>query len=114
MNIRPRLSNVSVGWDEVGVAHPSSAINRNRWRVVRRAVLERDQHRCRSCGCAGKLEVDHVIALADGGASYDLGNLQVLCRSCHISKTVAENRARRPVSPAVEAWHTLVRELLDR
>ena len=56
--------------------------------------------------------MDHRIPLDDGGAPYDLGNLQVLCRGCHIRKTAGENRARPPVAPEVEAWRQLVEELL--
>ena len=87
-------------------------INHSRWRVVRKVVLERDGYRCRSCRYAGKLEVDHVVALADGGDPWAPDNLQTLCRPCHIKKTAAENRARRPVPQEVEAWHLLVAELL--
>ena len=53
--------------------------------------------RCRECKRhmpACDLEVDHVVALADGGADYD-GNVQVLCKSCHVIKTQRENASRR-------------------
>lgn len=40
------------------------------------------------------LEVDHVIPLRDGGDDSP-SNLQLLCKSCHCEKTVAENKARR-------------------
>ena len=83
-------------------------INRSRWRVVRKVVLERDGYRCRSCGCAGKLEVDHVVALADGGDTWASDNLQTLCRRCHIKKTANENRQRIPKAPEVIAWDNLV------
>ena len=87
-------------------------LDRRRWAHVRRVVLDRDRYRCQSCGVAGRLEVDHIIPLADGGARWDLSNLQTLCRSpCHFAKTAAENRTRRPVSPAVERWRELVEEL---
>ena len=38
------------------------------------------------CLRPGRLEVHHVIPLADGGATdpYDLANLRTLCRDCHI------------------------------
>ncbi len=52
---------------------------------IRRAVLARDQYRCRSCGSQSYLELDHIIPLSRGGAtSYE--NLQVLCRYCNLSK----------------------------
>ena len=35
-------------------------------------------------------DVDHIIALRDGGTSRD-DNLQALCHTCHSHKTVKEN-----------------------
>lgn len=32
----------------------------------------------------GRLEVHHKKPVAQGGAWYDLENLEVLCRGCHI------------------------------
>ena len=79
---------------------------------MRRRALERDRWRCRGCGRAGRLEVDHIEPLAEGGAVYDLTNLQALCRHCHIEKTRGENLARRPVPPEVRKWRDLVAELV--
>ena len=58
---------------------------------IRRRVLQRDAYRCQHCGRAGRLEVDHIRRVADGGAELELDNLQALCRTCHIAKTVKEN-----------------------
>lgn len=87
-------------------------LNRRRWALLRRQVLDRDGWRCRQCGRAGRLEVDHVQALEDGGDPWAPDNLQTLCRQCHIRKTARENRARRSVSPEARAWRLLVDELL--
>lgn len=83
--------------------------DRKRWELVRREALDRDGWRCQQlradgkrCGRAGRLEVDHIRPLAQGGAEYDLGNLQTLCRSCHIEKTRAENS--NPPGPERLAW----------
>ena len=65
------------------------------WPAIRRAVLERDGHRCAQCGRAGRLECDHVTPLKAGGAVHDLANLQALCRACHIAKTGKENERVR-------------------
>ena len=81
------------------------------WGRVRRAVLERDGWRCRKCGRAGRLEVDHVVPLKRGGDPLALDNLQALCRACHIEKTRRENR--RPPTPAEAAWRRLVAEMLS-
>lgn len=48
---------------------------------VRQAVWERDQGRCRQCGAPGE-EIDHI-----SDSSPALGNLQLLCASCHQRKT---------------------------
>ena len=79
-----------------------------RWAYVRRAVFARDNWRCRRCGRAGRLECDHVVPLHRGGDPYDPGNLQTLCRPCHIDKTAGENT--RP-DPERDAWRALVYQM---
>ena len=80
------------------------------WARLRRTVLVRDGYRCQACGRAGRLEVDHIVPLANGGAATDLENLQALCgRPCHRDKTLAETR--RPLGPRALAWARLVDEL---
>ncbi|MGI0491694.1 HNH endonuclease [Alkalinema pantanalense CENA528] len=57
-------------------------------KAVRQYVLDRDNHQCKSCGKTSphtKLEIDHIIPLANGG-SNDLSNLQTLCRTCNAQK----------------------------
>ena len=90
--------------------------NMTRWRRERLRALERDGYRCVQCGRAGRLEVDHIKPLGKGGALYAMGNLQALCRGCHIAKTAGENNTR-PLSPEaaaqVEAWRKLIAERLS-
>jgi len=52
---------------------------------VRAAVLVRDGGRCRVCGGARNLEVDHLVPVSKGGASEEI-NLQTLCRRCNRRK----------------------------
>ena len=57
---------------------------------LRHQVLERDGFRCCDCGASPQengvsLEVDHRIALANGGTN-DIDNLRALCRACNAGK----------------------------
>ena len=81
-----------------------------RWQRLRRSVLARDGYRCRICGRPGRMEVDHVQPVQRGGAAWDTGNLQALCRGCHIRKTRRENR--RELTPAEIRWRELVAEMV--
>ena len=60
------------------------SVNRQKWARVRRTALEKAGYRCSRCSKAGRLEVHHVQHLKDGGQPFDLNNLAVLCRNCHI------------------------------
>ena len=79
-------------------------IKRAVWNRIRARVLEEGGYRCRKCGKAGVLEVDHILPLRDGG-THALENLQVLCRGCHIRK-------HHPPQPGRDAWRAAVSELL--
>ena len=71
-------------------------------------VLERDGWRCQGCGRAGRLEVDHIVALEDGGDPWAFDNLQALCKACHQAKTRTERGDSRP---EVEAWRAVIDRL---
>ena len=79
------------------------------WARVRRLALERAGYRSELSGRAGVLEVDHIVPVSQGGAPFDLDNLQVLTRAEHIVKSRRE-RGARP-SPARERWDRLIAEL---
>ena len=85
-------------------------IPRKQWAKLRRLALDRDGWRCRQCGKPGRLEVDHIMPLSQGGAALDLDGLQTLCRDCHLAKSSVE-RNRRP-NPEAVRWAELVAELL--
>lgn len=90
----------------------SQIYHRPEWRRVRRVILDRDGYRCRACGKAGILEVDHRIPLRAGGAPYDPDNLQALCRGCHFAKTAAEQPGRQPRTLEQRRYRALVEELI--
>jgi 5-methylcytosine-specific restriction endonuclease McrA len=50
---------------------------------VRRSVLA--ERKCRLCDATDRLEVDHIVALANGGTN-DRSNLQPLCITCNRKK----------------------------
>jgi 5-methylcytosine-specific restriction endonuclease McrA len=59
----------------------ASTTKAREWRLVRQAVLRRDQWRCRVCG--GKAyDVHHLLARSLGGKDV-LANLVAVCRSDH-------------------------------
>ena len=103
-----------------------------RWQRVRGMCFERDKHRCRKCGKAGRLECDHTIPMhlmirnlthggqgfSDGldplqleGLFYDLKRVQTLCRSCHIEKTIYE--AGRARTQEEKKWQELVKGTIE-
>ena len=56
---------------------------------IRVQVLARDGYRCKMCGRTKDevpLEVDHIIAVSDGGTD-ELNNLATLCRDCNRGKS---------------------------
>ena len=51
------------------------------WPKRRQQVIKRDRV-CVLCGAPGR-DVDHIIR----GQDHSLGNLRLLCRSCHMKRT---------------------------
>ena len=66
------------------------------WAALRRTILARDHHTCQAPihapDCDGRAaEVDHIIP----GDDHRPENLQALSTPCHLTKTRAEDAARR-------------------
>lgn len=64
----------------------------------RRNIMERDGNHCVVCGATDNLEVDHILAICNGG-TRSIDNGQTLCSSCHDKKTkrdkaIARSRSR--------------------
>lgn len=65
-------------------------------KVIRPAVLERDQYRCQIRGprCLGTADqADHIVELSVGGAPYELSNLRAACTPCHSHRTAVSAAA---------------------
>ncbi len=106
-----------------GVADDSPT-RRNLPPNVRRAILEHDDYKCCECGVVvidGKqdrydsrdnlAEIDHIVALADGGTD-EPENMRTLCKKCNRRKQGRELTARnRRLLP--DASPTLPRQVDD-
>ncbi len=62
-----------------------------------------DSPMCAMCRTAVATELDHVVALTNGG-SNDEDNLQGLCASCHELKTLADLGQRPRVTTGLDGW----------
>ncbi|WP_425283202.1 HNH endonuclease [Methyloceanibacter methanicus] len=83
---------------------PSRLVTRDkRWPALRLAAKRRDRWKCVSCGAAGPLEVDHVKPVRNNPElSFELSNLQTLCKSCHARKNARGHRTTPRKSGAPE------------
>jgi len=70
-----------IHWEEDPVRKEWNQIKEQRSQELAR----RDKQQCRHCGTKDNLEIDHVKPLAVGG-SFELSNLQYLCRRCNSKK----------------------------
>jgi 5-methylcytosine-specific restriction endonuclease McrA len=74
--------------------------NSKPWRSLRAYKIQINPL-CENCEKKGLTEpgreVDHIIAIKDGGNRLGLHNLQTLCRSCHASKSAKEREARKHI-----------------
>ena len=89
--------------------HKGERPSRKKWARTRLAVFDRDGWRCVLCGRAGRLEADHIKRLEDGGAVWELRNIQTLCRDCHLIKTGDERRGKA-ADPEVQKWRRYLTE----
>jgi 5-methylcytosine-specific restriction protein A len=71
------------------------------WRTLVAQIISRRGRRCEKChrsqkedGSPVRIFADHIVELNDGGAKLDPNNIQLLCGSCHTSKTMASRGER--------------------
>jgi hypothetical protein len=74
------------------------------WHRTRKTVLARDRTTCQRCGRSAS-DVDHRVELIDGGAPFDLENLQALCGPCHDAKSSEARYVR--ATRAADSWGRL-------
>ena len=84
-------------------------IDRRIWRRVRFRVLLRDGWTCRRCGRWGN-QCDHVKPLFEGGQPYAMGNLQILCSTCHWDKSRSEQV--QPEPPDTREWTAYLKDVI--
>jgi 5-methylcytosine-specific restriction endonuclease McrA len=61
-----------------------------------KAQVRLEEPFCRVSTCANPTtDIDHIIAVQDGGAPFDRNNLQGLCKQHHSEKTAHEVNNRR-------------------
>lgn len=90
------------GRDRHGALKAPRFHDRRTWRRLSALVRRERGGLCEQCLALGVVraatEVDHRIAVADGGEPFDRANLIVLCKACHSSKTVQLDRGfgRKP------------------
>ena len=78
----------------VSVSSPVTVQERNVSEETKASVIRRDGGKCITCSSTVQLEVDHRVALMNGGTN-DLSNLATLCDACHLAKTRMDGSLRR-------------------
>ncbi|MFC4501738.1 MULTISPECIES: HNH endonuclease [Streptomyces] len=81
-------------WETTSARNTVRGPEQRAWdRVIRPRVLVRDGFACSLCGARERLEVDHVVPVARGGA-WTLENAQTLCQDCHAAKSARDRRQK--------------------
>lgn len=83
---------IPAGQSYCDACKPARPWARPGWTAIRDRAI-REHPYCSDCGSTSRLEVDHVVPLADGGAVA--GPTRVLCHDCHVRVTNERRRARR-------------------
>lgn len=67
------------------------------WRMMlRKESTGRFDLKCDNCGAEGHaFEVDHRVAIMNGGDTWNWHNLQILCSACHEKKTKQDHYKKK-------------------
>ncbi len=98
--LKPRVASL----DQRTARPPPKTANRfylsPEWRWLIAEIITQRGRRCEECGRRNcRIFGDHIVELQDGGSALDAKNIQILCGSCHTTKTNAE-RAKRTAARA--------------
>ena len=94
-NLKPALTCLDVRTAQPAPKLAEDFYSSRPWRSLVAAVMQERGRTCEHCGThEGRLYVDHIIELKDGGAPLNRANLQILCASCHGMKTQSVRRVR--------------------
>lgn len=78
------------------------------WRQLRKRVLERDDHACRSCGDRAT-QVHHVSYARDVILGKNIEPLVSICRACHEAVEFDRHGKKRPFRKKARVWRVMDR-----
>ena len=82
--------------DECGtVAYWVYSIITGRLNFVRNCLIRKYGNKCVNCGSQEDLDVDHKLAVINGGGGMWLENYQLLCKKCHKEKTKKDLKIKK-------------------
>ena len=89
------------------MADQAPRIRGRKWMAIRDRIKRRDCGLCQECKRHGRIkpgtEVDHIVALTNGGTNDD-DNLELLCAGCHETKTNADLGYKPRVTTGLDGW----------
>ena len=80
-----------------------------RWQMLRKSVIEAYEC-CQKCGSQTNLEAHHRIPIKFGGEIWDLDNLIVLCKRCHLR---GDAHSKKPKTSERRKWQTYIQKRID-
>jgi 5-methylcytosine-specific restriction enzyme A len=92
---RPLVRTVDIGCIKTPARMNDEFYRSPEWRALVWEILAERGRRCERAGCGrtdGRMVVDHIEPLSQGGAALDRSNLQVLCHPCHQGKGAASRQ----------------------
>lgn len=93
-----------IPWEGRASTQARYGISGSKQQKLHRSILERDGRICYVCGLPGADNVDHVIAIEDGGSRTSPDNLKSIHEDpCHAEKNRIEKARRRAKRAAARA-----------